>query len=481
MSLAARVVDSAKVCLIPLPANDDRPLVLRHKSLAAISGLLIVAKVLAAGIVLLTPSSADLSTITASRIVQLTNAERKKAGLAELKVNAQLSSAATQKGNHMLTEDYFAHISPSGVTPWFWISKVGYSYQIAGENLAIDFTEAEDVVAAWLASPSHKDNMLHAQYSETGVGVVTGEFEGGTSTIVVHMFGLPSGSQPLLPPSTTIPSPTPAVKATTTKTSPTPSPSASPSSSPAPPSAPADTAPPRVPRIALESSLVSSSATVTIEGEPGSTVHFLLNNQAHGTVTLNALGNATHAVDLRNFPDGTVVLRVYSVDRAANQSDLSEPLALQKDTQGPALARSDVSFVLSPATDIPLVLINLPPGEYQQATLQQNGQERSFTSQEVATAAVTHSLALGLVDQAGNSSVVSDISLTPQFAADADQQYLVPPSRFSQLTRRLTAVIFTAIIILLILAILIRIRIQRPALIAHASIVLLLAATLFFL
>ncbi len=480
MSIATRVVHGAKVCLIPMPANQDRPLALRHKPLAAISGLLIVAKVLAAGVILLTPASADLSTITTARIIQLTNAERKKAGLNELKVNSKLTSAAVQKGNHMLQEDYFAHISPSGVTPWFWMSKVGYTYRIAGENLAIDFIEAEDVVAAWLASPTHRDNMLQNQYTETGVGVVTGEFEGGTSTVVVHMFGLPTENQPAVEPEAAIPSPTPAVKASTTKSSPTPTPASSPA--PAPSDAPpADTTPPRIPRIAVLSSVASSQALVKIDGDPGSTVQLLLNNQPRHTVTLDSNGKAEYELSLEGFPDGTLVLRAYSVDQASNQSELSEPLALTKDTQGPQLARSDISFVLSPLTDSPRAVFTVDSNQYVSGSIHQNNQEYAFTSNTNQVIDANSPLTLALVDQAGNSTKLPDVSLAPTFTLDSDQGYLAPPARFSQLTRRLTAVIFATILALLILAILIRVRIQHPALIAHASFVLVLAGCLFIL
>lgn len=471
MSIAARAIRGAKVCLIPMPANDDRPLALRHPTLVAISTLLVIAKVLATGIILLTPASADLATITAARIVQLTNAERAQAGLPELTVNALLASAAVQKGNHMLAEDYFAHISPSGVTPWFWMSKVGYSYQVAGENLAIDFIEAENVVAAWLASPSHRQNMLHEQYTQTGVGVVTGEFEGGTSTIVVHMFGLPSGATAAV---AATPTPTPAVQSSTSQASPTPTPTPTPTSA-----VPADTTPPRVPRIAVNNSHITSAATLAISGEPGSTVKILLNNQAHGSVVLNSDGQATYNLTVADLPDGTLVVRAYGLDAAANQSELGQSLALQKDTQGPALARADVSFILSPAFDLPQALVRIGQSEAAQATLEQNGQEFS-ASDSLVTASLSSPFTLALQDEAGNRSLLENISLAPTFAVDSNQSYLAPPSRFSQLTRRLTAAIFATILALLVLSILIRIRIQRPALIAHASLVLCLAASLFF-
>src|SRR3989344_7522607 len=179
----------AKVCFIPSPENNHWPLALRHHSLAYVSVLLILTKVATIVALALAPNTADLSTITQDRMVQLTNQARKEAGLPALSINSKLGQAAALKGQDMLASAYFAHISPSGVTPWFWMKKTGYEYTVAGENLAIDFGEAEDVVSAWLHSPSHKANLLNKEYTETGIAVVSGEFQGGTSTIVVHMFG----------------------------------------------------------------------------------------------------------------------------------------------------------------------------------------------------------------------------------------------------------------------------------------------------
>ena len=56
----------------------------------------------------------------------------------------------------MAEKSYFAHTSPEGLTPWYWITLAGYRFSLAGENLAIDFTESEDVENAWMNSPAHR-------------------------------------------------------------------------------------------------------------------------------------------------------------------------------------------------------------------------------------------------------------------------------------------------------------------------------------
>lgn len=320
MGLAKKYVAGVGLCVIPKPENDHRPLALRRRPLAFVSGLLLSVKVLALLLVALTPTQAELSTITTARILQLTNAERKKKGLNELTMNSALASAAEQKGKHMLAEDYFAHISPSGVTPWFWMNKTGYRYTIAGENLAIDFTSAENVVAAWMASPTHRDNMLLSDYLETGVAVVTGEFEGGTSTVVVHMFGRGTGALSPLRPTA------PAVPATAPTTTPTPSPTVTIVPSPAPPT---DTTAPRPPRIAVNegSDTFQNTVSLTVAAETGTTLTLLINNHVYDRRQVKAAQD-TYSLSLTDVADGPFTITAISTDEARNQSPASDPLQL---------------------------------------------------------------------------------------------------------------------------------------------------------
>jgi len=101
--------------------------------------------------------SADQTvSITSEEIIRMVNDSRQAAGLEVLAVNEKLSQAAKAKAEDMLKEGYFAHNSPNGKTPWFWIEKAGYDYRYAGENLAMDFKNAQEQHAAWMASPTHK-------------------------------------------------------------------------------------------------------------------------------------------------------------------------------------------------------------------------------------------------------------------------------------------------------------------------------------
>ncbi len=151
------------------------------------------------------------SSITPSQVVQQTNDQRAQNGLSALTLNAKLSSAATAKGQHMFANQYWAHTAPDGTQPWTFIRNSGYSYQVAGENLARDFSDTGSMVSAWMASPTHRANIVNAKYSEIGVAVIDGTLQGIETTLVVQMFGTPKTAQAAKP------QVTPGVKASTTE------------------------------------------------------------------------------------------------------------------------------------------------------------------------------------------------------------------------------------------------------------------------
>jgi len=134
------------------------------------------------------------SQITSEEIFELTNLEREKYGLLPLSLNTSLNEAARRKAADMFAFDYWAHKSPSGREPWDFFQEVGYDYIYAGENLARDFSTPEAVVAAWMMSPSHKDNIINSHYQEIGIAVVSGTLRGLETTLVVQLFGTPVNS-----------------------------------------------------------------------------------------------------------------------------------------------------------------------------------------------------------------------------------------------------------------------------------------------
>lgn len=153
--------------------------------------------------------------ISADEVIRLTNEKRVAAGLAPLTQNSTLSQAAQAKGVDMLNKGYWAHVAPDGTQPWKFFIDFGYKYRYAGENLARDFSNASSAVDAWMASPSHKENMLSSKYKEIGIGVVEGDLAGVDTTIIVQFFGSTyADTIPVAPVAGLTPSPKPIVLAT---------------------------------------------------------------------------------------------------------------------------------------------------------------------------------------------------------------------------------------------------------------------------
>lgn len=212
----------AKDHFVPHEGNGHSPHVLKHHVLFGYSSILLLLKILVIAVPIALPAfNVFSSAITPKNIVDLTNTERAKLKVGPVITNDRLAKAAQAKAEDMLAKHYFSHIGPDGGMPWEWIKKSGYVYDAAAENLAIHFTQAEDVESGWLASPSHRTNLINPKYTEIGVGVSEGMFHGYPSIVVVQMFGQPKDKavkdknpvQPVLTKKTeTVPTPAKIIK-----------------------------------------------------------------------------------------------------------------------------------------------------------------------------------------------------------------------------------------------------------------------------
>lgn len=179
----------------PHHTNNHRPRILHSAGIAVLLAVVLGSH---AAISLVETAGAETgivlgyaSDIRVDDVIAQTNQQRQAVGLEPLITNPELTQAAQAKANHMFEHDYWDHYSPDGVTPWSFIRNAGYSYTVAGENLARDFDSTAPMVDAWMASPTHKENIVHPRYIETGVAVVNGNLKGVETTLVVQLFGSP--------------------------------------------------------------------------------------------------------------------------------------------------------------------------------------------------------------------------------------------------------------------------------------------------
>ena len=174
---------------IPNQKNLWKPHIFRPKNLFRLAVVLLILKFIAFSWLAYFPNTSHFAVVTTSELIELTNKERVAQGLQPLTVNSQLTQAAEKKAMNMINQDYFAHTSPDGLTPWYWLTKVGYKYTTAGENLAKGFTESIYVNNAWMNSPTHRANILNKNYQDIGIAVLKGTINGKETTIAVQFFG----------------------------------------------------------------------------------------------------------------------------------------------------------------------------------------------------------------------------------------------------------------------------------------------------
>lgn len=177
----------------PLPTGHKRGHRFIKPALVGVLSLtvLIEAFILVGGIAFI-KQHAGLASVLPGVVALLTNDARTEQELLPLAENELLTKGAQLKANDMAEKGYFSHTGPDGSQPWKWFRDVGYRYQYAGENLAVNFTESEDVVNAWMNSPSHRANILKRDFTEIGIGIATGTYKGRAAVFVVQFFGKPA-------------------------------------------------------------------------------------------------------------------------------------------------------------------------------------------------------------------------------------------------------------------------------------------------
>jgi len=189
---------SLKDYLLPHRGNSYKPVLFTAGSIAVVVlGLLLVqaAYVLQTSVVF--TQTNFLASVLPGVLATLSNEDRAQNGIASLEPDPLLAKAAQMKANDMAAKGYFAHVDPDGNAPWYWLEKAGYEYSYAGENLAVNFTDSEDVEEAWMNSPTHRANIVKPQYSRVGFGIAQGTYQGKDTTFVVQFFATPKAAAAL--------------------------------------------------------------------------------------------------------------------------------------------------------------------------------------------------------------------------------------------------------------------------------------------
>lgn len=117
-------------------------------------------------------TSAEL-TADEKQMLNLVNQEREKQGLPALKADPELTKVARVKAKDMIDNNYFSHNSPKYGSPFDMLKQFGVEYKTAGENLAGN-SSVQGAHTSLMNSQGHRENILKADYTNVGIGVVDG-------------------------------------------------------------------------------------------------------------------------------------------------------------------------------------------------------------------------------------------------------------------------------------------------------------------
>jgi uncharacterized protein YkwD len=124
------------------------------------------------------PAAADAGAVS-QRILALVNGARavgRHCGskyfspAAPLMPSAPLTHAALEHSLDMARFGYFDHRGHDGSSPATRVERAGYgAHRIVGENIAAGAMSSSEVVAGWLASPPHCENVMDGRFTHMGI------------------------------------------------------------------------------------------------------------------------------------------------------------------------------------------------------------------------------------------------------------------------------------------------------------------------
>jgi len=136
-------------------------------------------------LVIAAPATASATALTRneSSLLRQMNVVRAQHGLHPLSFDPRLERAARSHSHEMLATGVFTH-GAFGTR----MARFDVTGSLAGENLAWGtgyLGSARGVVAAWLASPGHRANLLRPGFRRVGIGALAGTFYGQHDARVV--------------------------------------------------------------------------------------------------------------------------------------------------------------------------------------------------------------------------------------------------------------------------------------------------------
>ncbi|MGK7911814.1 MAG: CAP domain-containing protein [Synechococcus sp.] len=127
--------------------------------------------------------------------LEMVNTDRDRQGLTPLAAHPILMQVAQLHAEDMLERGYFSHSNPDGALPGYRVEIAGGSFiaiaenifTVSGPNANVSPEIVQQFQAGWMDSPNHRTNILSANYTHFGYGIVAA----GGQAYGVQLFGQP--------------------------------------------------------------------------------------------------------------------------------------------------------------------------------------------------------------------------------------------------------------------------------------------------
>ena len=144
-----------------------------HKLMLAITALAIAAMIM---MPMAEAAAAGSTSSPESKMLQMINRDRASAGLKPLRVDSSLRAGALRHSQDMAANNFLSHTSPKNGT--FAQRAKAAKASVSAENISLNGS-AERAHAGMMGSSAHRANIMNANYTRVGIGIVYSAKKGG--------------------------------------------------------------------------------------------------------------------------------------------------------------------------------------------------------------------------------------------------------------------------------------------------------------
>lgn len=138
-----------------------------------------------------TAGKAVLEAVNAARAIPRNCGERYFPAARSVAWNGSLGDAALMHSRDMAAKRYFSHKGKDGSSAAERALRAGYRWLRIGENIAAGQSSPEEVVAGWLTSPGHCENIMNNGFTEMGAAYAVNRSRAEPRAYWTQVFAAP--------------------------------------------------------------------------------------------------------------------------------------------------------------------------------------------------------------------------------------------------------------------------------------------------